>query len=200
MVQMFDLKAFLTTQGNGREVVRFPKTQPIYSKDDPADSVFVVLKGAVKLTAESSTGGKATFSVVGAGDFIGTCAIADHRSRTCAAIAISDCVLLQIKKKAMLTALREPAMAEKFWKHLLTANLQYQQDLADYGCNNSEKRLALTLIKLAHFEGSGPQAQISNIYQETLAEMIGTTRSRVSFFIKRFRDSFTTYRRVTCCE
>jgi CRP/FNR family cyclic AMP-dependent transcriptional regulator len=115
---MFDLKAFLTSEGEGRRVVHFTKAQPIYSRDDPADTVLVVLNGTVKLTAESTTGRRATFSVVGTGDFIGTGAIVGHLWRTSSATAITDCVLLQIKKKAMLTALHEPAMAEKFWKYL----------------------------------------------------------------------------------
>jgi CRP/FNR family transcriptional regulator, cyclic AMP receptor protein len=185
----FDPNTFLATIGEGRKFVLFPKKHGIFAQGDTADAVFYVQTGKVKLTVVSKTGKEATVGIFGEGDFFGEGSLAGQALRMGSATAMTDCALLRIEKKAMMQALhREHALSDMFVAYLLTRNIRYEQDLVDQLFNSSEKRLARILLLLAHFGKDGvPETVIPKISQETLAEMIGTTRSRVSFFMNRFR-------------
>jgi len=185
----FDPHAFLATIGEGRKFVLYPKKQRIFAQGDTADAVFYVQTGKVKLTVVSTTGKEATIGILGEGDFFGEGSLAGQVVRMGAATAMTDCAVLRIDKKAMLEALhREHEFSDMFVAYLLARNIRYEEDLVDQLFNSSEKRLARILLLLAHFGKEGrPEAVIPKISQEMLAEMIGTTRSRVSFFMNRFR-------------
>ena len=185
----FDPKKFLATIGAGRKVVAFPKKQTIYAQGDAADSVFYVQEGKVRLTVVSKVGKEATLGILGEGEFFGEGSLAGQPLRMGSATAMTDCELLQIDKKEMMLALhREHKFSDLFVGYLLTRNIRYEEDLVDQLFNSSEKRLARILLLLAHFGKEGvPETVIPKVSQETLAEMIGTTRSRVSFFMNRFR-------------
>ncbi len=172
-------------------MVSFLKRQIIYAQGDVADALFVIQTGRVKLSVKSRTGKEAVLDILSDEDFVGKDSVAGQSCRTASATAMTDCNLLRIEKKAMLLALaREVKLANVFWAYVLARNIQYQQDLVDQRCNPSEKRLARILLLLAHFDGHGsPETQTPKISHETLAEMVGTTRSRVSFFMKRFKES-----------
>jgi CRP/FNR family transcriptional regulator, cyclic AMP receptor protein len=187
----FDPRAFLSTVGAGRVLISFRKRQTIYAQGDVADALFVIRKGKVKLSAKSPTGKEAVLDILSDEDFIGKDAIAGQPSRTASATAMTDCKLLRIEKKVMIFALAKQAkLANIFWAYVLARNIRYQQDLVDQRCNPSEKRLARILLLLAHFDGHGsPETQIPKISHDTLAAMVGTTRSRVSFFMNRFKES-----------
>jgi len=181
--------AFLATIGEGRKFVLFPKKHGIFAQGETADALFYVQTGKVKLTVVSKTGKEATVGLFGEGDFFGEGSLAGQTLRMGSATAMTDCVLLRIDKKAMMQALhREHALSDMFVAYLLTRNVRYEEDLVDQLFNSSEKRLARILLLLAHFGKDGvPETVIPKISQETLAEMVGTTRSRVSFFMNRFR-------------
>src|SRR5258708_468858 len=185
----FDPRKFLATIGEGRRVVAFPKKQTIFMQGDAADAVFYIQEGKVRLTFVSKIGREATLGILGAGDFFGEGGLAGQPLRMGSATAMTDCELLQIDKKAMMLALhREHAFSDLFVAYLLARNIRYEEDLVDQLFNSSEKRLARMLLLLARFGKQGvPQTVIPKISQETLAEMVGTTRSRVSFFMNRFR-------------
>jgi len=185
----FDLHAFLATIGEGRKFVQFPKKQTIFSQGDNADAVFYVQTGKVKLTVVSKTGKEATIGILGEGDFFGEGSLAGQVLRMGSATALTDCSILRIDKNSMVKALhREHEVSDMFVTYLLARNIRYEEDLVDQLLNSSEKRLARILLLLAHFGKEGiPEAVVPKISQETLAEMIGTTRSRVSFFMNRFR-------------
>jgi CRP/FNR family cyclic AMP-dependent transcriptional regulator len=185
----FDPHAFLATIGEGREFVLFPKKQTIFTQGDPSDAVFYVQTGKVKLTVVSKEGKEATIGIVGDGDFFGEGALAGQPFRMGSATALTDCAVLRINKTAMMDALhREHAFSDLFVAYLLARNIRYEEDLVDQLFNSSEKRLARLLLLLAHFGKEGkPETVVPKISQETLAEMVGTTRSRVSFFMNRFR-------------
>jgi CRP/FNR family transcriptional regulator, cyclic AMP receptor protein len=185
----FDPDQFLGTIGEGRKFVLFPKRQTIFVQGDLADAVFYIQTGKVKLTVVSRTGKEATIGILGDGDFFGEGSLAGQALRIGAATAISDCAVLRIDKKAMMKALhREHEFSDMFVAYLLARNIRYEEDLVDQLFNSSEKRLARILLLLARFGKEGvPETVIPKISQETLAEMIGTTRSRVSFFMNRFR-------------
>jgi CRP/FNR family cyclic AMP-dependent transcriptional regulator len=187
----FDPKVFLSTVGAGRVMMTFRKRQTIYVQGDVADALFVIQKGEVKLSAKSPTGKEAVLDILSDEDFVGKDSIAGQSSRTASATAMTDCRLLRIEKKSMILALaKQVKLANMFWAYVLARNIRYQQDLVDQRCNPSEKRLARILLLLAHFDGHGsPETQIPKISHETLAEMVGTTRSRVSFFMNRFKES-----------
>jgi CRP/FNR family cyclic AMP-dependent transcriptional regulator len=187
----FDSRVFLSTIGAGREMRSFCKRQTIYAQGDAADALFVIQKGEVKLSAKSPTGKEAVLDILSDDDFVGEDSIAGQSLRTASAIAMTDCRLLRIEKKFIILALaKQVKLANMFWAYVLARNIRYQQDLVDQRCNPSEKRLARILLLLAHFDGHGsPEAQIPKISHETLAEMVGTTRSRVSFFMNRFKGS-----------
>jgi CRP/FNR family cyclic AMP-dependent transcriptional regulator len=192
----FDPKKFLATIGEGRKVVAFPKKQIIFTQGDAADSVFYIQAGKVRLTVISEIGKEATLGILSDGGFFGEGGLAGQPLRMGSATAMTDCELLQIDKKAMMLALhREHTFSDLFVAYLLSRNIRYEEDLVDQLFNSSEKRLARILLLLAHFGKEGvPQTVIPKMSQETLAEMIGTTRSRVSFFMNRFRKlGFITY-------
>jgi CRP/FNR family transcriptional regulator, cyclic AMP receptor protein len=185
----FDPNTFLATIGEGRRIVVVQKKQAIFAQGSPADAVFYVQEGKVKLTVVSDTGKEATIGILSGGDFFGEGCLAGQPLRMAAATAMTDCDLLRIEKKAMMEVLhREHALSDMFVAYLLTRNIRYEEDLVDQLFNSSEKRLARILLLLAHFgKEDAPQTVVPKISQETLAEMIGTTRSRVSFFMNRFR-------------
>jgi len=185
----FDAQAFLATIGEGRQSVPFQKKQGIFAQGDTADAVFYIQTGKVKLTVVSKTGKEATIGILGERDFFGEGSLAGQALRMGSATAITDCTVLRIDKKAMMEALhREHDFSDLFVAYLLSRNIRYEEDLVDQLFNSSEKRLARILLLLAHFGKEGiPETVVPKISQEMLAEMIGTTRSRVSFFMNRFR-------------
>src|SRR6058998_385993 len=185
----FDPNTFLAMIGDVRKMLAVPKKQTIFTQGDEADAVFYVQKGKVKLTVVSKTGKEATIGILSEGNFFGEGSLAGQALRMGSAAAMTDCQLLRIEKKAMMAALhREHAFSDMFVAYLLARNIRYEEDLVDQLFNSSEKRLARVLLMLAHFGKDGkPEVAIPKISQETLAEMVGTTRSRVSFFMNRFR-------------
>jgi CRP/FNR family transcriptional regulator, cyclic AMP receptor protein len=185
----FDPNTFLATIGEGRKIVAVLKKQRIYTQGDRADAVFYVQKGRVRLTVVSKSGKEATIGIVSERNFFGEGALAGQLLRMGSAAAMTDCDLLRVDKKVMMGALhREHAFSDMFVAYLLARNIRYEEDLVDQLFNSSEKRLARILLLLAHFgKETIPDAVVPQISQETLAEMIGTTRSRVSFFMNRFR-------------
>ena len=185
----FDPHTFLATIGEGRNLLAVLKNQSIYAQGDQTDSVFYVQKGKVRLTVVSKAGKEATIGILNEGSFFGEGALAGQIVRMGSAAAMTDCELLRVDKKAMMDALhREHTFSDMFVAYLLARNIRYEEDLVDQLFNSSEKRLARVLLLLAHFGKEGiPEAVVPKISQETLAEMIGTTRSRVSFFMNRFR-------------
>jgi CRP/FNR family cyclic AMP-dependent transcriptional regulator len=188
-IRDFDPNTFLATIGEGRTIVPFQKKQTIFAQGSPADAVFYIQQGKVKLTVVSNNGKEATLGILSDSDFFGEGCLAGQSLRMTAATAMTDCELLRIDKKAMMDVLhREHALSDMFVAYLLTRNIRYEEDLVDQLFNSSEKRLARILLLLAHFGKAGaPETVVPKISQETLAEMIGTTRSRVSFFMNRFR-------------
>jgi CRP/FNR family cyclic AMP-dependent transcriptional regulator len=185
----FDPNTFLATIGDGRRVVAVPKKQAIFVQGDDANAVFYIQKGKVRLTVVSKTGKEATIGIVSEGNFFGEGSLAGQVRRMGSAAAMTDCELLRIDKKAMMSALHhEHTFSDLFVAYLLARNIRYEEDLVDQLFNSSEKRLARVLLLLARFGKEGvPEAVVPKISQETLAEMVGTTRSRVSFFMNRFR-------------
>jgi len=186
----FDPKKFLATIGEGRKVLAFPKRQTVFAQGDAADAVFYIQEGKVRLSVVSKVGKEATLGILGEGEFFGEGSLAGQSLRMGSATAMTDCELLCIDKKAMMLALhREHTFSDLFVAYLLARNIRYEEDLVDQLFNSSEKRLARLLLLLAHFGKEGvPETVIPKISQETLAEMVGTTRSRVSFFMNRFRE------------
>jgi CRP/FNR family cyclic AMP-dependent transcriptional regulator len=185
----FDPHTFLATIGEGRKSLAVAKRQSIFTQGDTADAVFYIQRGRVRLTVVSKTGREATIGILSEGSFFGEGALAGQLLRMGSAAAMTVCELLRVEKKAMMNALhREHAFSDMFVAYLLARNIRYEEDLVDHLFNSSEKRLARILLLLAHFGKDGvPQTVIPKISQEILAEMIGTTRSRVSFFMNRFR-------------
>jgi CRP/FNR family transcriptional regulator, cyclic AMP receptor protein len=185
----FDPQAFLATIGEGRRILSFSKKQAIFAQGDPADAVFYLQKGKVKLAVVSKIGREATIGFLTEGTFFGEGSLAGQVLRMGSATAMTESTVLRIDKKAMMEALhREHAFSDLFVTYLLARNIRYEEDLVDQLFNSSEKRLARILLLLAHFGKEGtPEVVIPKISQETLAEMVGTTRSRVSFFMNRFR-------------
>lgn len=186
----FDPASFLATAGVGRKLVHLARKQLLFSQGEPADSVFYIQKGRLKLTVVSKRGKEATIALLAAGEFVGESCIASAQPlRQATASAITDCEILRITRKDMLRVLHEEhAFSDVFVSFLLARNARIQEDLVDQLFNSSEKRLARILLLLAQFGKEGkPEKVIPKISQETLAEMIGTTRSRVSFFMNRFR-------------
>jgi len=185
----FDVKTFFTKIGRGRKILVVRKKRKIYTQGAPSDSLFYIQKGKVKLTVISKAGKEATIAILNATDFFGEGGLTGHTHRIGSAEAVEDCELMQIEKDAMLLALRqENKLADMFVSYLLGRNIRYEEDLVDQLFNSSEKRLARILLLLARFGKEGkPERAIAKISQETLAGMVGTTRSRVSFFMNRFR-------------
>jgi CRP/FNR family transcriptional regulator, cyclic AMP receptor protein len=185
----FDPKTFLSVIDGGRELVSFAKKKTIFLQGDAADSVFYIHKGKVQLTVTSKTGKEAVIGLLKEGAFLGENCLTGEPLRLCSASALTDCSLMRIEKNVMIKTLHEePALSEIFVAYLLARNIQYQTDLVDQLFNSSEKRLARILLMLAHFGKEGaPETVVPKISQETLAEMVGTTRSRVNFFMNKFR-------------
>ena len=185
----FDPHAFLATIGEGRKAILFPKKQTIFAQGEAADAVLYLQTGKVRLTAVSKVVKEATFGILSDGSFFGEGSLAGQPFRMSSATAVTDCAVLRIEKKAMMDALhREHTLSDLFVAYLLTRNIRYEEDLVDQLFNSSEKRLARVLLMLAHFGKEGvPETVVPKVSQETLAEMVGTTRSRVSFFMNRFR-------------
>ena len=185
----FDPIAFLSKMGNGKTILEFHSNQNVFAQGEVADTVFYIQKGTVKLTVMSEHGKEAVVGILEPGQFFGEGCMNGHSIRIATTTAIEHCVITAITKAAMIAALHdEPKFSELFMAYLLKRNGRIQEDLIDQLFNSSEKRLARLLLLLANFgkEGS-PQLVSLNISQETLAEMIGTTRSRVSFFMNKFR-------------
>ena len=185
----FDPETFLSTIDGGRKVATFSKKQTIFVQGDPSDAVFYIQKGKVRLTVVSKSGKEATIGILNEGDFFGESCLTGRFLRLGSATAMTECSVMRIEKKSMMEVLhREHAFSDMFVAYLLKRNIRYEEDLVDQLFNSSEKRLARILLLLAQFGKNGkPEVAIPKISQETLAEMIGTTRSRVSFFMNRFR-------------
>jgi CRP-like cAMP-binding protein len=186
----FDPEAFLAQAGVGRSFVDLKKNQVLFSQGDPADAVFYIKKGNIKLTVVSQRGKEATVALLESGNFVGeSCVAASERLRMVTATALTRSSLMRIERKEMIRVLHEEhAFADVFVAFLLERNVRIQADLVDQLFNSSEKRLARVLLLLAHFGKEGkPESVVPKISQEVLAEMIGTTRSRVNFFMNRFR-------------
>jgi CRP/FNR family transcriptional regulator, cyclic AMP receptor protein len=183
---LFEPKVFLAKVGGGRTIAT---DQLIFSQGDPADAVFYIQEGKVKLTVVSNNGKEAIIAVLESGDFLGEGCLTVQPLRMATATAMSSCSIMRLEKAAMIRVLHdEPAFSEMFVAYLLSRTIRIEEDLVDQLFNSSEKRLARVLLLLANFGKDGkPEPVIAKISQETLAEMIGTTRSRVSFFMNKFR-------------
>ena len=186
---MFDPKEFLARVGAGKAILEFHKNQHVFRQADIADSVFYIQSGKVRLTVVSEQGKEAVVAILEPGQFFGEGCMNGHPLRIATTTAMDDCVITSITKEAMMAAIRdEPKFSELFISYLLTRNSRIEEDLIDQLFNSSERRLARLLLLLANFGKEGSPQPISvNISQETLAEMIGTTRSRVSYFMNKFR-------------
>jgi CRP-like cAMP-binding protein len=185
----FDPKSFLAKVGEGRSSGKYRNNQIIFSQGEPADAVFYVQKGKIKVTVISEQGKEAVVAILGANDFLGEGCLAGQPRRMATATAMTDSVAVRLEKAAIIRVIHdEPAFSEMFIAHLLARTIRVEEDLVDQLFNSSEKRLARLLLLLANFGKEGkPEPAIAKISQETLAEMIGTTRSRVSFFMNKFR-------------
>ena len=185
----FNPLAFLSTIGDGREMLSFQKKETVFTQGDSTDGLFFIQKGKVRLSVVSEGGKEATLAILGERDFFGESGLAGQLRRMSSATAITDCILLHVGKKAMMLGMSlEPKLSAMFVKYLLKRNMRYQDDLVDQLFNSSEKRLARVLLLMAHFGKEGiSEMSVPRLSQETLAEMVGTTRSRVSFFMNRFR-------------
>jgi CRP/FNR family cyclic AMP-dependent transcriptional regulator len=186
----FEPTDFLASEGPGRSIHRHSVTQTIFRQGDPADALFYLQTGRAKLTVISKRGKEATVTLLASGDFFGEESMAPMGTlRTATASAVSVCLVLRIERESMLRALHEEhVFSDFFMQFILTRGIRTQADLVDQLFNSSERRLARTLLLMADFgKDSEPEPLIPQVTQETLAEMIGTTRSRVSFFMNRFR-------------
>jgi CRP/FNR family cyclic AMP-dependent transcriptional regulator len=185
----FDPKAFLSRVGAGKTILKFEKNQHVFEQGDVADAVFYIQKGRVKLTVLSEQGKEAVVGILEPGQFFGEGCLNGHPLRIATITAMEESVITSITKEAMIATLHdEPRFSELFMAYLLTRNSRVEEDLIDQLFNSSEKRLARLLLLLAHFGKEGrPQPILLDMSQETLAEMIGTTRSRVSYFMNKFR-------------
>jgi CRP-like cAMP-binding protein len=185
----FDPKTFLSKVGVGKTILKYEKNQHVFKQGDVADAVFYLQKGTVKLTVLSEHGKEAVVGILEPGQFFGEGCLNGHPLRIATTTAMTECVITSITKEAMIATLHnEPKFSELFMAYLLTRNSRVEEDLIDQLFNSSEKRLARLLLLLAHFGKEGrPQPILLDMSQETLAEMIGTTRSRVSYFMNKFR-------------
>ncbi len=185
----FDSKSFLASIGEGRTIVKYQKNEIVFSQGDSADAVFYIQRGRVKLSVVSNTGKEAVVGMLGPADFFGEGCLTAGAVRMATASALTDSLIVRFEKGTMMQALRQqPEFSAMFISHLLSRNARIEADLVDQLFNSSEKRLARVLLLLANFGKEGkPEAVIPTVSQEMLAEMIGTTRSRVSFFMNKFR-------------
>jgi CRP-like cAMP-binding protein len=184
----FDPKTFFAKVGVGKKILEFRKNQTVFAQGDAADTVFYIQKGRVKLSVLSEQGKEAVVAILESGQFFGEGCLSGQQLRIATTTAMEQCTIASITREAMIALLHEePSFSEMFMAYLLTRNSRIEGDLIDQLFNSSEKRLARLLLLLAHFGKEGTQPINPSISQETLAEMIGTTRSRVSFFMNRFR-------------
>lgn len=185
----FDVREFLTKANGGRTIGSYRANDRIFAQADTADAVFYIQRGKVKLTVVSKQGKEAVIALLGEGDFFGEGCLAGQSLRMASAVALSPCSIMRLEKARVVQLLHEePLFSEMFVAHLLSRNIKIEEDLVDQLFNSSEKRLARVLLLLANFGKEGrPEEVIPKMSQETLAEIIGTTRSRVSFFMNRFR-------------
>jgi CRP-like cAMP-binding protein len=185
----FDPKAFLASVGEGRSILKRRIGQTVFSQGEPADALFFLQKGKVKVTTVSQQGKEAVVAILGAADFFGEGCLAGQPLRISTVAALADCSIARLDKAAVINVLHaQPAFSELFMTYLLARNIRMEADLIDQLFNSSEKRLARLLLLLANFGKEGaPQPVLAKISQETLAEMVGTTRSRVSYFMNKFR-------------
>ncbi|HUS08431.1 MAG TPA: Crp/Fnr family transcriptional regulator [Bryobacteraceae bacterium] len=187
--ESFDLKKFFNKVNGGRSIKEYVAGETIFHQEDPASAVFYVKQGQIKLAVVSPEGKEAVICILGEGDFFGEGCLIGQQVRVSTATAASDCVIMRIAKESFVKLLHdEPSFSELFLAHLLSRNIRYEEDLVDQLFNSSEKRLARVLLLLANFAKEGKSEKVmTKISQETLAQMIGTTRSRVSFFMNKFR-------------
>ncbi len=185
----FNPEAFLASVGKGRVQASYQKGQRVFSQDDVADAIFYIQKGKVKLTVVSRDGKEAVIAILGTSDFFGEGCLAGQPRRMATATAMSDCAIMRLSREQVISVLRDqPAFTDLFLRYVLSRNIRIEEDLVDHLFNSSEKRLARVLLLLANFGKEGKsEPVISKISQETLAEMVGTTRPRVSFFMNKFR-------------
>ena len=185
----FDPKAFLAGVGEGRSNRLFATGELVYAQGDPADAVFYLRRGKVKLSLLSPRGKEAVIAILGANDFFGEGCLAGQTVRMATATAIAQCSVMRVQRAAMIGALQDrPELSATFIAYLLSRNIRIEEDLTDQLFNSSEKRLARILLLLANFGKEGiPEPVIAKLSQQTLADMIGTTRPRVSFFMNKFR-------------
>jgi CRP/FNR family cyclic AMP-dependent transcriptional regulator len=187
--QLFDGRTLLTKVNGGKSVSTCNPKKSVFLQGDPADALFYIERGKVKLTVVSKRGKEAVVAILDAGDFLGEGCLAGESRRMANAVPLTECTVVRLEKGSAIRALRDdPEFSELFLAFLLARNIRIQEDLVDQLFNSSEKRLARILLLLANFgKESKPDKVIAKISQETLAEMVGTTRSRVSFFMNKFR-------------
>jgi CRP/FNR family transcriptional regulator, cyclic AMP receptor protein len=185
----FDPQAFLSSVGRDRTICDFSRKQTIFVQGDLSGTIFYIQKGKVKITVVSKKGKEATIAILDEGDFFGESCLTGQPLRMCSATALTDCSVMRIEKAVMMEVLhRQHTFSDMFVAYLLTRNIRYAEDLLDQLFNSSEKRLARALLLLANFgKEDKPEVAIRQLSQETLAEMVGTTRSRINFFMNRFR-------------
>ncbi len=185
----FDIQEFLSAPDGGRTIANYNERQVVFSQGEAADSIFYIQEGKVKVTVVSSQGKEAVIAIMGQGDFVGEGCLAGQPLRISTLVAMTKCILMRLEKSVVIRALREePLFAEKFVAHLLARNVRVEADLVDQLFNSSEKRLARLLLLMANFGNEeSPRPAVIKISQETLAEMVGTTRPRVNFFMNKFR-------------
>jgi CRP-like cAMP-binding protein len=185
----FDPRTFLSKVGKGRTIAEYRKSQAIFSQGDPADALFYIQKGKIQLKVVSKQGKEAIIAILGPGDFFGEACLAGQKLRIATAEAFTPCSIVRIEREATIAVLRsEPAFSELFVSYLLSRNIRIEEDLVDQLFNSSEMRLARVLLLLANFgKGGNPEPVVLKISQESLASIVGTTRSRISFFMNKFR-------------
>ena len=186
---LFDPKVFLATVNGGRSISKYREDETVFSQSSPADAVFYIQKGKVKITVVSEQGKEAVVAILGPDEFCGEGCLTGQQLRLATATAMTECEIMRLEKAVMVRVLHEePAFSELSLSHLLARTIRVEADLVDQLFNSSEKRLARALLLLANFGKEGqPEPIIAKVSQETLAEMVGTTRSRVSFFMNKFR-------------
>ena len=186
--RVFNVEAYLESTGPASKVVKYQRGEVVFSQGDPGDDVRYIQTGAIKLSVLSRIGKEAVVAMLAAGDFFGEGALAGQSVRIGTATAVVPTTVLVIEKEAMIRLLHEePAFSDRFISYMLTRNMRIEADLVDQLFNSSEKRLARTLLLLARYGQANPQRRLPKISQETLADMIGSTRSRVNFFMNKFR-------------
>jgi len=186
--QSFDLRVFLDSVGTARTVRKYARSAAVFSQGDSADDVFYLQQGSVKLSVLSKTGKEAVVAIFGPGDFFGEGCLAGQPRRMATAAALTASTLLVVEKPQMLEMLhKEPSLADRFLSHMLARNIRIEEDLIDQLFNSSEKRLARALLLLARYGKEDQPLRLPKMSQEMLAEMVGTTRSRINFFMNKFR-------------